>query len=146
QDVLVAAKRYVAGPRLFRSERSLIMALQREVYKLEKALIQENYQSGLKGSPVELLFSYISEFSDAFPNWQREYGALNKFLLADRRRYWNTLSAREKWRLLANEGDPSGRGRAILRGYGIVIAIVLFIGLGQWLAEWFERLRDLVWG
>ena len=78
--VLVAAKRYVAGSGFFRSERSRIQRLQKEVYELKKALIQDKYKPELKASPVELLFSYISEFSDAFPNWQREYDALNRFI------------------------------------------------------------------
>ena len=78
QDVVVAAKKYVAGPGL--PERSLIQRLQKEVYELHKALIEDNYKPTLNASPVEFLFSYISEFSDAFPNWQREYDALNRFI------------------------------------------------------------------
>lgn len=79
QNVVVAAKRYVKGPGFFRSQRSLIVRLQREIYELESTLRYENFKPKLT-SPIDLLFSYISEFSDAFPNWQREYDALNRFI------------------------------------------------------------------
>ena len=80
QDVLVAANKYVAGPRIFRSRKSLIQRLQNEIYDLKESLLEEVYRPELKDSSVALLFSYLSEFSDAYPNWQREYAALNKFI------------------------------------------------------------------
>lgn len=80
QDVLVATEKYVVGPGFFRSRRSLIQRLQSEIYELKDALSEEDYKAELKDSPVELIFSYLSEFSDAFPNWQHEYAALNSFV------------------------------------------------------------------
>jgi hypothetical protein len=49
QDVLVAAKRHVAGPAFFRSKRSLIQRLQMEIYELESALRRENYKPEISG-------------------------------------------------------------------------------------------------
>ena len=80
QDVLVAAKKYVAGPAFFRSRKHLIQTLQTEIYKLKDALLEEDYKPELKYSSTELLFSFLSEFSDAYPNWQKEYAALNGFI------------------------------------------------------------------
>jgi hypothetical protein len=80
QDLLVAAKRYIAGPGFLRSRRSLIQNLQKEIYALKEALLEEEYAVQLKSSSAELIFSYLSEFSDAYPNWQREYAELNRFV------------------------------------------------------------------
>src|SRR5262245_18202652 len=73
QDVLVATKRYLARPRLFRSCRSLIVNLQRSTYSLKEGLIDDHYRTELTNSPIELLFSFLSEFSDVYPNLQQEY-------------------------------------------------------------------------
>ena len=80
QDLLVAAKKYVAGPRLFRSQRFLIENLQTKIYDLRRALAADGYQPALQRQPTKLLFAYMSEFSDVFPNWQKEYAALNEFI------------------------------------------------------------------
>jgi hypothetical protein len=80
QDVLVAAEKYVDGPKFFRSRKSLIQNLQRELYSLKDLLVEEKYEGNSKLTSTELLFLYLSEFSDAYPNWQREYAALNKFI------------------------------------------------------------------
>jgi hypothetical protein len=81
QDVLVAAKHYVKGPGIFRSRGSLIVKLQGEIYALLDTLREEGYKSELKeDDPTQLVFSYLSEFSDAYPNWQGEYTALSKFI------------------------------------------------------------------
>ncbi len=80
QDVLIAAEKYVSGPGFFKSRKSLIHSLQREVYGLKDALLSERYRADLSTSSVELLFSYLTDFSDAFPNWQREYAVLNDFI------------------------------------------------------------------
>jgi hypothetical protein len=79
QDVLVAAKHYVAGPRLFRSRKSLIQRLQKEIYELKDAILDERSEDR-GNSHVEILFAYLSIVSEAHPNWQREYTALNKFI------------------------------------------------------------------
>jgi len=40
----------------------------------------ERSEAARGGKPVELLFAYLSDFSDAHPNWQAEYAVLNKFI------------------------------------------------------------------
>ena len=80
QDVLVAAKRYLAGPTLFKTRGRLIKNLQKSIYELKNALLEEKYQIGANSRHVDLLFSYLSEFSDACPNWQAEYSLLNRFI------------------------------------------------------------------
>lgn len=80
QDVLVAAKKYVDGPGFFRSRKFLIKNLQQEIYALRDTLLEESYRPDVSNKSADLLCSYLSEFSDAYPNWQREYEALNKFI------------------------------------------------------------------
>lgn len=78
QDVLVAAKRYGAGPGFLRSRKSLIRNLQREIYALRNTLDEDGYD--LESSSSKRILSYMSEVSDAHPNWQNEYAILNKFI------------------------------------------------------------------
>lgn len=80
QDVLLAAEKYNQGSGLIKSESPLIQKLQTEIYGLKNALREDNYKPELNRSPMQLVFAYLNEWSDAFPNWQREYVTLNDFI------------------------------------------------------------------
>lgn len=80
QDLLVATQKYLAGPGFLRLERSLISNMQSAIYDLRRAIIADRYRADLHSEPVSLVFAYLSEFSDAFPNWQDEYATLNRFV------------------------------------------------------------------
>lgn len=82
QDLLVAAKKFREGKGgIFSSRRSRIRKLQQLVYELRDALTESNYsQVRSEKSQATILFAYLSEFSDAFPNWQPEYETLNSFI------------------------------------------------------------------
>lgn len=90
QDVLVAAKKYhnkQGG--LFSSEKSRIQTLQRTLYDFRDALESESFNFSSisdkddtisNNPPTYLVIGFLSEFSDAFPNWQTEYAVLNGFI------------------------------------------------------------------
>jgi len=82
QDVLVAADKYAHKKGWFSSEASRIKRLQSTLYDLNKALEDDDYRSSDRAQigTVAVLFLFFSEFSDAFPNWQDEYAALEKFI------------------------------------------------------------------
>ena len=82
QDVLVAAKKYVEKSGFFSSERSRLQKMQSECYELSRALKQEGFmreEMEEKGQAY-VVIEFLSLFSDAFPNWQKEYEALNRFV------------------------------------------------------------------
>jgi len=58
----------------------LTVRLQREIYALKEAVFAERAEAARGGKPVELLFAYLSDVSDAHPNWQAEYAVLKKFI------------------------------------------------------------------
>ncbi len=78
QDVLVAAKKYANGGGWFSSEKSRLQRMQQEVYALGRLLEQEGYGGGVP-TRMARVFAFLNQFSQAFPNWQREYEVLNKF-------------------------------------------------------------------
>ena len=67
QDVIVAASRFLKGPSVFRSHRSLTQKLQKEIYELEKALLEEGYENAVRQAPVELLFFISKSILRCFP-------------------------------------------------------------------------------
>jgi hypothetical protein len=82
QDVLVAAKKYVEKSGFLSSERSRIQKLQAECYELSSALEEDGFmreEAAEKGSAY-VVIEFLSMFSDAFPNWQREYESLNRLI------------------------------------------------------------------
>ena len=85
QDVLVAARKLNKGGGFFTSEKSLQRNLQAQCYKLKDALRNDGYMEEelagyLNPGQGHIVMSYFSEFSDAFPNWQAEYGVLNRYI------------------------------------------------------------------
>lgn len=82
QDVLVAAKKYTNKSGLFSSERSRLQKMQSECYELARALKQDGFMSDELNQKGEeyVLIEFLSLFSDAFPNWQKEYETLNRFI------------------------------------------------------------------
>jgi len=79
-DVVAAAKAYVEGQDDAPSRTRLTRNLQREILELRDALLDEKYSSRTTPRPAELLFSYLSEFSDAHPQWRHEYSVLNRLI------------------------------------------------------------------
>lgn len=83
QDVLVAARKYINKSGLFSTERSRLQQLQSECYELVRAMESDGYLSGERTQEHEAFafIEFFGLFSDAFPNWQKEYEALNRFVL-----------------------------------------------------------------
>ncbi len=82
QDVLEVAKKYVKKSGFFSSERSRLQKVQFECYELEHALAQDGFmmkELNQKGE-IYVLIEFLSLFSDAYPNWQKEYDTLNRFI------------------------------------------------------------------
>lgn len=82
QDVLVAAKKYVNKSGFFSSERSRLQKLQSVCYELDRALNEDGFmlnEMNEKGKAF-VVIEFLSLFSDAFPNWQKEYEVLNRFV------------------------------------------------------------------
>ena len=82
QDVLVAAKKYDEKSGLFSSERSRLQKMQNECSELARALRSDGFLASERNSRGEfyVLVEFLSLFSDAFPNWQKEYKILNQYL------------------------------------------------------------------
>ena len=80
QDVLVAARKYVNKSGFFSTERSRTQTLQAECYNLVRAPRADEFMSEEMAQKGEcfVFIEFFSLFSDAFPNWQQEYGALNR--------------------------------------------------------------------
>ena len=82
QDVLVAARKYANKSGFFTSERSRVQTLQAECYEMVRALRSDQFmpeEMERKGE-VFVFVEFFSLFSDAFPNWQKEYDAVNRFV------------------------------------------------------------------
>lgn len=82
KDVLVAAKKYVKKSGFFSSERSRLQKMQFECYELRRALEQDGFMMKELNQKREVyvLIEFLSLFSDAYPNWQKEYDTLNRFI------------------------------------------------------------------
>lgn len=82
QHVLNYAAKYVKNSGLFSTEKSRAQKLQTAIYDLEKALEQDGFMLNekKKNGKAWVLIEYFSLFSDAFPNWQKEYQTLSKFI------------------------------------------------------------------
>ncbi len=66
----------------FTSERSRIQTLQAECYEMVRALRFDQFmpEETEKRGEAFVFVEFFSLFSDAFPNWQKEYDALNRFV------------------------------------------------------------------
>ena len=82
QDVLVAAKKYIEKSGIFSSERSRLQKLQSECYDLSRALRSDGFMASERTRRGEtfVLIEFLSSFSDSFPNWQKEYELLNRYI------------------------------------------------------------------
>lgn len=72
QDLIVATAKYVKKSGFLSTEKSRLLKVQSEFYLLRKALKEDGF--------METEIKYLSLFSDAFPNWQQEYEALNRLI------------------------------------------------------------------
>lgn len=82
QDVLVVARKYINKSGLFSTERSRVQQFQSKCYELAKALKYDGFMSSERDQKGDafVFIEFFSLFSDAFPNWQKEYEALNRFV------------------------------------------------------------------
>ena len=82
QDVLVSTDKYINKKGFFSTERSRVHNLQTSLYELSHALQNDGFMTDDPRSQdkIYVLYQFFSQFSDAFPNWQKEYAALNKFI------------------------------------------------------------------
>lgn len=82
QNLMVAAEKFRNNKGgLFSLRKSRIKNLQALIYELSRALRTDGFSTNFQAeSDTEILFIYLSAFSDAFPNWQPEYETLNRFI------------------------------------------------------------------
>jgi hypothetical protein len=81
QDVLVAAEKYANKSGFFSSERSRLQKLKNECYELSRALAADGFLASQHSrNELSVLIEFLSRFSDAFPNWQKEYDILNRHI------------------------------------------------------------------
>ncbi|MCR4304697.1 MAG: hypothetical protein NUV63_10820 [Gallionella sp.] len=85
QDVLTATDKYVNKSGLFSTEKSRIQKLQSECYELARALKNDGFMSDemIQNGKAFVIVEFFSLFSDAYPNWQKEYEALERFVKSD---------------------------------------------------------------
>jgi|AntRauTorcE11898_2_1112593.scaffolds.fasta_scaffold44298_1 hypothetical protein len=80
--VLTNADKYINKKGFLVSDRKRIQRLQKSIYELRDALENDNFlvremnEKGHSWSVIE----YLSHISNAYPNWQKEYKALNSFI------------------------------------------------------------------
>ncbi len=81
QDLLVATKHYLEAQRSGAQDTAL-HKVHRQLDELTLALESDGYRSDGKQklAKAELLFEFLCDFSDAFPNWQEEYQTLNRLI------------------------------------------------------------------
>lgn len=82
QDLVVAASKYVKRSGLFSTEKSRLLKVQSSFYSLQKALREDGFLEQERGEngDIWVTVEYLSLFSDAFPNWQKEYETLNRLI------------------------------------------------------------------
>jgi hypothetical protein len=82
QDLIVAASKYIKKSGLFSSDKSRLQKMQMECYALAKTLREDGFleQDRNEKGDAWVVAEYLSLFSDSFPNWQEEYGTLNRFI------------------------------------------------------------------
>lgn len=74
QSLLTATDDYLSSDR----KDSELSNVHGSIQNLEEALRSDGYNKD--DNPAEKMISYLSLFSDAFPNWQPEYRELNKII------------------------------------------------------------------
>ena len=82
QFVLINADKFINKKGWFSSDKSRSQKLQQSIYDLNRTLKNDGFMSDhLKvHGDAWIVIEYLSLYSDAFPNWQDEYHALNKFI------------------------------------------------------------------
>lgn len=80
QDLIVATEKYVKKSGFFSTEKSRLLKVQSEFYLLRKALKEDGFMQTENSGKDFAVIEYLSLFSDAFPNWQQEYEALNRLI------------------------------------------------------------------
>jgi len=83
QNLLTATAKYVEKSGLLSSEASRLRNMQSKYYEFHRALMEEQPTSDRQlGGEEDLkaVYNCLSLVSDAFPNWQKEYETLNRFI------------------------------------------------------------------
>ena len=82
QRVMIAAENYNKKWSFFGTKTARIQRLHAEIYVLREALENDQiiYRDLGNDDIVAELFSFLSLFSDIFPNWQEEYAILNRII------------------------------------------------------------------
>ena len=94
QKLLTATEKFVAGKGFFSTPESRLTKVVDQLLDIEFSISQRPHKpetfTALLGSigggsddpeaRCAVLFDYLSKVSDAFPNWQREYEALNELV------------------------------------------------------------------
>jgi hypothetical protein len=75
----VAAKKYAKGSSWFSSEKLRLQKMQSEVYALGRMLEAEAWGDRSAGKE-DRVFEFLNQFARIFPNWQKEYEVLNRWI------------------------------------------------------------------
>lgn len=96
QNLLVATQKFISGKGFFSTPESRLQKVVNELLEIEYSISQKPHKpgnfaaliAGIGGGsddPVgrcTVIFDFLSLVSDAFPNWQHEYEALNEIVPA----------------------------------------------------------------
>jgi len=89
QDLLVATEKYVNRTGFLSTEKTRYGKVKKECHSLYNLLRSEGHYKNEKSfflgkvskdNKIKGLFSFLSDMSDAFPNWQDEYETLNRII------------------------------------------------------------------
>lgn len=80
QHVLVCTSKYIRKKGIFSSEKSRAKNLYQSINELNRALDRDFFMHRPMHGPAWRMIEYFSHISDAFPNWQKEYEALNTLI------------------------------------------------------------------
>lgn len=79
QDLVVAVKKFINRSGFFSNDEKRFLKVQTEFSGLLHALAMEGFD---EGDEIASFTSFMNIFSVAFPNWPREYEALNEIYLS----------------------------------------------------------------
>ena len=82
QYVLLATQACLRERGFFGADRSHVEKVMEQLHELAAALKQDGFMSADTNLQCDrdVLVEFLSRFSDAFPNWQEEYNALNRLI------------------------------------------------------------------
>ena len=79
-DVLLATRAYADPKQTADAQADSMQDLQQRIHGLRDSLVAEGYVTRPYLPAAEVLFAFLSDYSDAHPDWRHEYSALNRII------------------------------------------------------------------